>query len=338
MAWVTCSGSTGRGPSRCCASTASASATRTTPRRAPQEVLELIGDAEDVLGAAVDTGWWATQGYDPVQAIRDLRERLFHVHLKDVEAPGTHISCMHGEGVARIADCVDELLDSGLPGSADRRARAVRPRPDRRSASGCASCSRRGSAVEELAPCLTDRLRFAIVGCGNISGPYGETARAYPSVEIAGATDIDRALSAAFVERFGGIDYPSLDALLADPTIDAVVNLTSHGIHAQVTAAALEAGKHVHSEKPMAGSYAEARGLVELADANGVRLSCSPITFMGDAQEAAWSLLASGAIGTVRVVYAEANWGRIESWHPRPDAVLRGSGRWQTSASTRSRS
>jgi len=161
-------------------------------------------------------------------------------------------------------------------------------------------------------------LRFAFVGCGNISGPYGETAQAYESVEIAGATDVDPALSAAFVDRFGGVDYPSLEALLADPTVDAVVNLTSHGVHAQVTAAALEAGKHVHSEKPMAGSYAEARELVDLADARGVRLSCSPITFMGDAQETAWGLVESGAIGTVRIVYAEVNWGRIESWHPRP--------------------
>jgi predicted dehydrogenase len=137
-------------------------------------------------------------------------------------------------------------------------------------------------------------------------------------VEIAGATDVDPALSAAFVERFGGVDYPSLEALLGDPTVDAVVNLTSHGVHAQVTTAALEAGKHVHSEKPMAGSHDEARELVTLADTRGVRLSCSPITFMGDAQETAWSLVDSGAIGDVRVVYAEANWGRIESWHPRP--------------------
>lgn len=166
-------------------------------------------------------------------------------------------------------------------------------------------------------------LRFGIVGCGNISGPYGATAKAYPSVEIVGATDVDPALSAAFVERFGGTDYASLEALLSDPTVDAVVNLTSHGVHAQVTAAALEAGKHVHSEKPMAGSYAEARSLVELADAQGVRLSCSPITFMGDAQETAWSLVDSGAIGNVRVVYAEANWGRIEAWHPRPAPFYR---------------
>ncbi len=62
---------------------------------------------------AVDTGWWATQGYDPVDAIRELSDRLFHVHLKDVEEPGTHVSCMHGEGCARIADCVDALLELG---------------------------------------------------------------------------------------------------------------------------------------------------------------------------------------------------------------------------------
>ena len=166
-------------------------------------------------------------------------------------------------------------------------------------------------------------LRVAVVGCGNISGPYAETLGAYPSIEIAGATDVDPALSAGFVERFGGIDYPSLDALLADGDVDAIVNLTSHGVHAEVTTAALEAGKHVHSEKPLASSYAEARSLVELADARGVRLSCSPITFMGDAQEEAWRRVAAGAIGTVRVAYAEVNWGRIESWHPRPEPFYR---------------
>ena len=166
-------------------------------------------------------------------------------------------------------------------------------------------------------------LRVAVVGCGNISGPYGETLRAYPTIEIAGATDVDRALSAAFVERFGGVDYPSLDTVLADGDVQAILNLTSHGVHAEVTAAALEAGKHVHSEKPLAANHAEAVTLVELAEAHGVRLSCSPITFMGDAQEEAWRLLDSGSIGAVRVAYAEVNWGRIETWHPRPEPFYR---------------
>jgi L-ribulose-5-phosphate 3-epimerase len=86
------------------------------PERTPAEVLDAIGDARS-LGAAVDTGWWATQGYDPVDAIRELSDRLFHVHLKDVEEPGTHLSCMHGEGCARIADCVDALLELGYTGA-----------------------------------------------------------------------------------------------------------------------------------------------------------------------------------------------------------------------------
>ena len=86
------------------------------PEKTPQEVLDAVGADADVLGAAVDTGWWATQSYDPVAAIGELSGRLFHVHLKDVEAPGTHISCMHGEGCANVAGCVEKLLEIGYSG------------------------------------------------------------------------------------------------------------------------------------------------------------------------------------------------------------------------------
>ena len=99
---------------------------------------------------------------------------------------------------------------------------------------------------------------------------------AYPSVRIAGATDVDRSLSAAFVDRFGGVDYPGLDDVLGDPNVDAIVNLTFPAVHADVTSAALHAGKHVHSEKPLAESYGVARSLVEVAAERGLRLSCSP--------------------------------------------------------------
>ena len=146
---------------------------------------------------------------------------------------------------------------------------------------------------------------------------------AYSSVRIAGATDVDRSLSAAFVDRFGGLDYPSLADVLADPAVDAIVNLTFPSVHAEVTTAALEAGKHVHSEKPLAETTRAARTLVDLAADRGLRLSCSPITFMGDAQETVWRLVDAGAIGPVRVAYAEVNWSRIESWHPRPQPFYR---------------
>ena len=95
-------------------------------------------------------------------------------------------------------------------------------------------------------------------------------------------------------------------------------------MHAEVTTPLLEAGKHVHSEKPLAGSYASARFARRLRrQTEGLRLSCSPITFLGEAQETAWRLVESGAIGRVRVAYAEVNWNRIESWHPRPEPFYR---------------
>ena len=226
---------------------------------------------------------------------------------------------MHGEGVARDRGVRRRAARARLPRPAVDRARAVRPRSDSPSASGCAELiEARLAATGVGRPCLTGRSASGSSAAATSPARTGQTAAAYPNVEIVGATDIDRVLSAAFVGAVRRHRLPVLEALLADPAIDAVVNLTSHGIHAEVTTAALEAGKHVHSEKPMAGSYAEARRLVELADAKGLRLSCSPITFLGDAQETAWSLIASGAIGNVRVVYAEVNWGRIETWHPRP--------------------
>jgi sugar phosphate isomerase/epimerase len=87
------------------------------PERSPAEVLAKIGDDADVLGTALDTGWYATHGYDPVRAIRELDGRILHVHLKDVEQPGTHVTCTYGTGCAEIARCIDELIGLGYSGA-----------------------------------------------------------------------------------------------------------------------------------------------------------------------------------------------------------------------------
>lgn len=161
-------------------------------------------------------------------------------------------------------------------------------------------------------------MRFALVGCGVIAREYAQSLESEPLVELAGATDVETERAAELTARFGGTTYASLEALLADDTVEAVVNLTVPHAHAEVTRTALEAGRHVHSEKPLALRYDEAKALVELAAARGLCLSCSPSTLLGEAQQTAWKLLRDGAVGTVRVAYAEVNWGRIESWHPRP--------------------
>lgn len=163
-----------------------------------------------------------------------------------------------------------------------------------------------------------DKLRIAIVGCGNIAGPYARNLVTFPQLDLVGYTDLDLGRAAAIAEQHGGRVFPSLDAVLADPGVDLVVNLTIHHAHYAVTRAALEAGKHVVSEKPLALTYAEARELVQLAEERGLRLGGTPFTFMGEAQQTAMRSVREGRLGTVRVAYADVNWGRLETWHPAP--------------------
>ena len=162
-------------------------------------------------------------------------------------------------------------------------------------------------------------LGVGIVGCGNIAGPYARTIAGHPDeIRLVAVTDIDLTRATAFAVEHGVRALPSLDALLADPAVDVVVNLTFHHAHYDVSRAALEAGRHVYSEKPMALDGDQAHELVAIAAARGVRLACAPSTFLGEAQQTAGAIIRRGDLGTVRAVYANVNWGRIETWHPAP--------------------
>lgn len=162
------------------------------------------------------------------------------------------------------------------------------------------------------------KLGVAILGCGNIAAAYAENLATYPEIELVGMADLDVIRAEALAEQFNCQAYPSIETMLADDRVELVVNLTIHHAHKETTARCLEAGKHVHSEKPLALTYADAAELVELARQKGVRLGCSPFTYMGEAQQTAWKIIREGRLGQIRVVYAEVNWGRIEAWHPAP--------------------
>jgi predicted dehydrogenase len=161
-------------------------------------------------------------------------------------------------------------------------------------------------------------VRVALVGCGNIAGPYARSLAAASEVQLVAVTDLERPRAEALATEVGCAVHEDLPSLLADERVELVVNLSIHSAHHAVTKACLEAGRHVYSEKPLAMTPEEANALVELARARGVRLGCSPFTFMGEAQQEAWRVVRSGRLGRVRVAYAEVNWGRIESWHPTP--------------------
>ena len=162
------------------------------------------------------------------------------------------------------------------------------------------------------------KLGVAILGCGNIAEAYAQNLSTYSPIDLIGMADLEPQRAEALAAKFGCRAYPSLEAMLADDAVDLVVNLTIHHAHQETTTRCLEAGKHVHSEKPLALTYEGAQALVELARQKGLRLGCSPYTYMGEAQQTAWKLIREGRLGPIRVVYAEVNWGRIEAWHPAP--------------------
>jgi len=77
-----------------------------------------IGDGGDgTIGTTIDTGWYATNGYNPARAIEELFPSLVHVHLKDILAPGAHETCRYGQGCVDIPGCVATLKRLGYHGA-----------------------------------------------------------------------------------------------------------------------------------------------------------------------------------------------------------------------------
>jgi predicted dehydrogenase len=164
------------------------------------------------------------------------------------------------------------------------------------------------------------KTRIALVGSGDIAGQYVETLRRSPSLDIAGAFSRRADALNAFVSKHGIKAYPSQEALLADPSVNLVLNLAPNNAHPAITEACLRAGKHVYSEKPLATDYAEAARLAALAKELGLRLASAPCSFLGEAQQAVIQRIRAGALGTLRLVYADINHSRIESWHGAPES------------------
>jgi predicted dehydrogenase len=162
-----------------------------------------------------------------------------------------------------------------------------------------------------------DRVGIGIIGCGNISAAYLKAAKVFPILDIRALADVNPVAAEARSKEFD-IPAKSVDDLLADPAIEIVVNLTVPKAHVEVGLAAIAGGKHVHSEKPLGVSVAEAKRLVEAAAAKGVRLGAAPDTFLGGAHQTCRKLIDEGAIGAPLAGTAFFMCPGHERWHPSP--------------------
>lgn len=138
--------------------------------------------------------------------------------------------------------------------------------------------------------------RVALIGCGAIAPAYAKTLGKLGSVTLAAVADGMPGRAEALATEFG-THAASVEDILADDTIDAVVNLTPPLAHGPVTRAILEAGKAAFSEKPLAVDMAEGRALVALAADKGVRFGCAPDTFLGAGLQLARAAIDRGDIG-----------------------------------------
>lgn len=159
--------------------------------------------------------------------------------------------------------------------------------------------------------------RIGIVGAGDVTNLYLPGIAPFRSIELAACVDLDADRAAALSAR-GGFPAVSLEELLADPTIDIVLNLTPPAAHAAVSRAAIRAGKHVYSEKPLATTLDDARTILAEARDAGVRIGAAPDTFLGGGLQTARALIDDGAIGTPIAATASVAHLGPESWHPNP--------------------
>ncbi len=157
--------------------------------------------------------------------------------------------------------------------------------------------------------------QIGIIGCGKIAQVrHLPEYAAHPQAKIAGYYDINTVRAMELSSRYGGTVYESYQALLADPAIDAVSICSANVTHAEITIAALKAGKHVLCEKPMATTLEDCQAMVDTAKACGRFLMVGHNQRLAKAHIKARELIAQGAIGkvlTFRTIFAHSgpeNW------------------------------
>jgi predicted dehydrogenase len=164
----------------------------------------------------------------------------------------------------------------------------------------------------------TGPVGVGVIGAGVISDTYLKNLTSFPDTEVLAVGDLFPEVARAKAAEHGVPTGGAVDAVLGNPDIELVINLTIPAAHAEVAEQVIAAGKHVWNEKPLALDRASARRLLDAADAAGLRVGCAPDTFLGAGLQTTRRLLESGAIGTpLTALFLMQNPGP-DRWHPNP--------------------
>ncbi len=165
---------------------------------------------------------------------------------------------------------------------------------------------------------MVAKVKVGVIGCGNISSNYLKHMSAFEILEIKATADLIHERAEAKAAEVGATAMTVVE-LLADPEIEIVVNLTPPLAHAEVSLAAIAAGKNVQSEKPLAVTRELGQQILAAAREKGVRVGCAPDTFLGGGLQTCRKLIDDGWIGRPVAAVGFMLGHGPETWHPNPE-------------------
>lgn len=163
------------------------------------------------------------------------------------------------------------------------------------------------------------KLRLGVVGCGVICKIYMGNLSKSQWVEVVAVADIFLEKAQEMAAQFNVPKACGVEELLADPAVEMVVNLTIPKAHFDINMAALNAGKHVYCEKPLAMSFSDAQKSLKLADEKGLMLGCAPDTILGSPLQTCLKVIQEGWIGKPLAATTNFLCSGHELWHPSPE-------------------
>ncbi|NQW77970.1 MAG: Gfo/Idh/MocA family oxidoreductase [Chitinophagaceae bacterium] len=150
-------------------------------------------------------------------------------------------------------------------------------------------------------------IKVAIIGCGSVSNRYIVHLQSSPLVKIVSLCDIkqDRAEAQNKKYNIGASTYNNINALLKGNAFDLMLTLTDMQMHGALNKIALQAGKHVWSEKPLANTYAEGKALVDFAKLKGVRIWGAPAVVTSPQFEFMSKTIQEGKLGKLASAHGQ---------------------------------
>jgi predicted dehydrogenase len=163
------------------------------------------------------------------------------------------------------------------------------------------------------------KLAVGLLGCGDVSDIYFQNCARFDALSIVACASLHVEKARAKAAQYSIPRACTVDELIHAPDVDAILNLTSPQVHAELNLAALSAGKHVYTEKPLASNLADGGKILDLARSRGLRVGSAPDTFLGARLQACRRALDSGLIGEPIAASAFVVSPGHEWHHPNPD-------------------